>query len=263
MDFRAPCGNRARSFSARHGRCPDSYPGEHVRAVIVDDEAPARREMRRLLAEFDWITIVGEAAGIDGAQTLIEELTPALVFLDIQMPGGSGFDLLSRLEHVPRVIFTTAHDEHAVQAFAVNALDYLLKPIDPRRLAAALERVAAAAPTPAAPRAAILEQLFVQDGDRCWFVPMREVQLLTSEGNHVRLSWGKERPLLARSLTAVEQRLDPAQFFRANRRQIVNLSCIASVELGVGGRLQAQLRGGGEVEISRRQARVFKAFTTV
>jgi two-component system LytT family response regulator len=232
-----------------------------MRAVIVDDETPARREMRRLLAEFSWIRIVGEAAGIEEAQTLIDELNPALLFLDIQMPGGSGFDLLARLEHVPRVIFTTAHDEHAVQAFEVNALDYLLKPIDPRRLAAALARVEAAAST--AQRRDLLEQLFVKDGGRCWFVPLREVQLLTSEGNYVRLYWGKEQPLLARNLLAIEQRLDPTQFFRANRSQIVNLKFIASVEHGAGGRLHALLRDGQEVEISRRQARVFKALTTV
>jgi two-component system LytT family response regulator len=234
-----------------------------MRAVIVDDEGPARREMRRLLAEFDWINIVGEAGGIEEALTLIDELNPALLFLDIQMPGGTGFDLLSRLEHVPRVIFTTAHDEHAVRAFEINALDYLLKPIDPRRLASALERVEVAAATLAEPKGPVLEQLFVKDGSRCWFVPLREVQLLTSEGNYVRLSWGKEKPLLARTLTAIEQRLDPSRFFRANRAQIVNLSFIASVEIGVGGRLHAQLRDGPEVEISRRQARVFKALTTV
>jgi two-component system, LytTR family, response regulator len=232
-----------------------------MRAVIVDDEAPARREMRRLLAEFSWLRIVGEAAGIEEAHTLIDELNPELLFLDIQMPGGSGFDLLARLEHVPRVIFTTAHDEHAVRAFEVNALDYLLKPIDPRRLAAALARVEAVAST--AQRGPALEQLFVKEGGRCWFVPMREVQLLTSEGNYVRLHWGKEKPLLARNLLAIEQRLDPTQFFRANRSQIVNLKFVVGVEPGVGGRLHAQLRDGQEIEISRRQARVFKALTTV
>jgi len=232
-----------------------------MRAFIVDDEAPARREMRRLLAEFSWIRIVGEAASLEEAQRLLDELNPALLFLDIQLPGGSGFDLLERLEHLPRVIFTTAHDEHAVRAFEVNALDYLLKPIDPRRLAAALARVEAAAST--AQRGAPLEQLFVKDGGRCWFVPLAEVQLLTSEGNYVRLHWGKERPLLSRNLLALEQRLDPTQFFRANRSQIVNLKFIVGVEPGEGGRLHAQLRDGREIEISRRQARVFKALTSV
>lgn len=234
-----------------------------MKVIIVDDEPPARREMRRLLVEIPWMEIVGEAGSAAEAEALIEELHPELIFLDIQMPGGSGFDLLSRLEHVPQVVFTTAHDEHAVHAFEVNALDYLLKPIDPRRLASTLDRVRSAAAIPAARGGSVLEQLFVRDGSRCWFVPLREVQLLTSEGNCVRLSWGKIKPLLARNLAAIEQRLDPAQFFRANRRQIINLRFIESIEAGINGRLHAQLREGPEVEISRRQARLFKVLTTI
>lgn len=234
-----------------------------MRALIVDDEPPARREMRRLLAEFPWLEIVGEAGSANEAQAQIEDLCPGLLFLDIQMPGGSGFDLLARLDHVPRVIFTTAHDEHAVRAFEVNALDYLLKPIDPRRLAAALGKFRSGESRATTPTRPALEQLFVRDGTRCWFIPLREVQLLTSEGNYVRLYWSKARPLLARSLAAVEQRLDPTQFFRANRREIVNLSFIESVEPGLNGRLHAQLRDGPEVEISRRQARFFKELTSI
>ena len=176
--------------------------------------------MRRLLAEYDWINIVGEAGGVEEARTLIDELNPTLLLLDIQMPGGTGFDLLSRLEYVPRVIFTTTHNEHAVHAFEINALDYRLKPIDPRRLASALERVEVATAVPAESKGPVLEQIFVRDGSRCWFVPLREVQLLTSEGNSVRLYWGKEKPLLGRNLTVIEQRLDPSRFFRANRAQI-------------------------------------------
>ena len=229
-----------------------------MKAIIVDDEPPARRELRRLLTDFPWMEIVGEAGNIAQAAAMIEALSPSLVFLDIQMPGGSGFDLLARLEHLPRVIFTTAHDEHAVRAFEVNALDYLLKPIDPARLAAALARVGGANTTrPPQPDAA-LEQLFVRDGPRCWFVPLREVRLLTSEGNYVRLSWGKTQPLLGRALATLEERLDPNRFFRANRRQIINLDFIENVELGDSGRLHVQLREGPEVEISRRQARLFK-----
>jgi two-component system, LytTR family, response regulator len=229
-----------------------------MKAIIIDDEPPARRELRRLLADFSWIEIVGEAGNVAQAAAMIEALSPELIFLDIQMPGGSGFDLLAGLDHLPQVIFTTAHDEHAVRAFEVNALDYLLKPIDPARLTAALARVknanAARTPQPEA----VLEQLFVRDGPRCWFVPLREVRLLTSEGNYVRLSWGKTQPLLGRALATLEQRLDSNRFFRANRRQIINLDFIETVELGVNGRLHVQLREGPEVEISRRQARLFK-----
>jgi two-component system LytT family response regulator len=234
-----------------------------MKAMIIDDEPPARRELRRLLTDFPWVEVVGEAGNIDQAEGMVESLLPDLLFLDIQMPGGSGFDLLSRLEHLPQVVFTTAHDEHAVRAFEVDALDYLLKPIDPARLAAALARVkiahAARTPLPEA----VLQQIFVRDGDRCWFVPLREVRLLSSEGNYIRLSWGKTQPLLGRALAALEPRLDPNRFFRANRRQILNLDFIENVELGVNGRLHAQLRDGPEVEISRRQARLFKAKMSV
>jgi len=232
-----------------------------MKALIVDDEPPARRELRRMLVGFPWIEIVGEAGNVDEAARKVEALSPGLLFLDIQMPGGSGFDLLTRLDYLPQVIFTTAHDEHAVRAFEVNALDYVLKPIDPERLAAAIARVKAA-PTVAAPDA-VLEQIFVKDGPRCWFVPLSEVSLLTSEGNYVRLSWGNRRPLLGRALVGLEQRLDPKRFFRANRRKILNLDFIESVEPGLGGRLHVQLREGPEVEISRRQARLFRMRTVV
>ncbi len=236
-----------------------------MRALIVDDEPLARRELRRMLADFAWIEIVGEAANIDEAQKRIEELSPELVFLDIKMPGGSGFDLLERLEAVPQVIFTTAYDQHAVKAFEVNALDYLLKPIEPERLAAAIARARKRVDEPSQPRSnePALDQLFVRDGPRCWFVPLSEVSLLTADGNYVRLLWGTRQPLLGRPLTAIEQRLDPKQFFRANRRQIFNLAYVERVELGIGGRLHVQLRGGPEVEISRRQARLFRQQTTV
>lgn len=229
-----------------------------MKAMIIDDEPPARRELRRLLAGFPWVEVVGEAGNIDQAAEMIQTLNPELLFLDIQMPGGTGFDLLTRLEDVPQVIFTTAYDEHAVRAFKVDALDYLLKPIEPARLAEALGRVRSAQAARVPKPDAVLEQIFVRDGSRCWFVPLREVRLLTSEGNYIRLSWGKEKPLLGRALAALEQRLDPNRFFRANRRQIINLDFIETVELGVNGRLHAQLRDGPEVEISRRQARLFK-----
>jgi two-component system, LytTR family, response regulator len=247
-----------------------------MRALIVDDEPLARRELRRLLSGFSQIEIVGEASDVDEARESIEALAPDVVFLDVQMPGGTGFDLLAQLDRMPRVIFTTAYDQYAVKAFDVSALDYLLKPIEPDRLAAAVQKVQAmAAPSttepnsnsPSPPLASTptasrpdgpLEQLFVRDGPRCWFVPLREVSVFTAEGNYVRLQWGKDKPLLGRSLIALEEKLDSKRFFRANRRQIVNLDFIEKVELGLGGRLHIQLRDGPEVEISRRQARQFR-----
>ena len=237
-----------------------------MKAMIVDDEPLARRELRRLLADFPWVEIVAEASNIVEAAAAIEANAPELLFLDIKMPGGTGFDLLSRLEHVPRVIFTTAYDDHAVQAFEVNALDYLLKPVEPERLAGALAR--ARGPLPAAPGAQarqqqIIERLFIRDGARCWFVPLHEVSLIVAEGNYVRLHWREVRPLLGRPLSSLEERLDPQRFFRANRRQIINIEFIEEVEPGTSGQLHVQLRGGPEVEISRRQARVFKTLMSV
>ena len=140
----------------------------------------------------------------------------------------------------------------------------MLKPIEPERLAAALDKLQA---TPPARREANgdswLEQLFLRDGPRCWFIPLREVSVFSAEGNYVRLQWGKERPLLARSLAALESKLDPMRFFRANRQQIINLEFIRGVDLGMGGQLHVQLHDGREIQISRRQARQFRQRTTV
>jgi two-component system LytT family response regulator len=234
-----------------------------MRVLVVDDEPLARRELRRLLAAVAGIEIIGEAGNIDDARAAIEEMTPEVVFLDIQMPGGTGFDLLAQLDRVPHVVFTTAYDQYAVKAFEVNALDYLLKPIEPERLAMALQKVHANARRTGSSQDAPLDQLFVRDGPRCWFVPLREVSLFSAEGNYVRMLWGSERPLLGRSLTALEEKLDPQRYFRANRSQLVNLDFIDTVELGAGGRLHFKLRDGPEIEVSRRQARLFRSRSTV
>jgi two-component system LytT family response regulator len=236
-----------------------------VKVLIVDDEPLARRELRRLLATYSWVEIIGEARDVEEARERVEALRPTVVFLDVQMPDGTGFDLLEQLDRPPRVIFTTAYDRYAVKAFEVNALDYLLKPIEPERLALALEKIRTLAhPTsPSTGEGVPLDQLFVRDGPSCWFVPLDQVAMFTAEGNSVRLHWGEARPLLARSLFALEVKLDSRRFFRANRRQIVNLTFIESIEAGVRGRLRVKLAGGTAVEISRRQARIFRGRTTV
>lgn len=219
-----------------------------MKALPIDDERLARLELRRLLAGHPEVEIAGEARGGEEALALIPKLAPDLIFLDIQMPGMSGFDLLERLEELPQVIFTTAYDEYALKAFEVNALDYLLKPVAQNRLAAALARVR--------PRTepARLEQVFVRDGERCWIVRLPDIFLLESEGNYTRVYFASERPLIRRSLNALEDQLDPAMFFRAGRKEIVNLKWIEKVDISVAGGLVVTLRGGRTIEMSRRQS---------
>lgn len=217
-------------------------------ALIIDDERLARAELRRLLAAHPEIEIAGEACNGDEALTLIAQASPDLLFLDVQMPGLTGFDVLERLDEIPQVIFTTAYDAYAIKAFEVNALDYLMKPISPARLAAALAKVR---PRSGPTR---LERVFVRDGDRCWIVALPDIFLLESEGDYTRVHFSGQRPLIRRSLNALEAQLDPAVFFRANRQEILNLKWIDKVDLGVAGGLSVTLRGGRAVEMSRRQS---------
>jgi two-component system LytT family response regulator len=227
-----------------------------MRALIVDDERLARAEMRRLLAAHPDIEIVGEAAHAEEARERIAQLAPDLLLLDIEMPGANAFDLLASLDSAPAVIFTTAFDAHAVRAFEVSALDYLLKPIDPARLAAALERALEAFRP-----AASIDRVFVRDGDRCWFVRLSDVPVIESEGNYARLDVPGQ-PLLPRSLAYLEARLQPG-FFRASRKHLVNLKLVDRVEPGPAGGLVLIFPGGKEIEMSRRAAQRFRAKMTV
>jgi two-component system, LytTR family, response regulator len=240
-----------------------------MKALLIDDERLARNELRRLLAAFSDIEIAGEAANAKQAREKLAELKPDLLFLDVQMPGETGMELLESLEApVPHVIFTTAYDEFAVKAFELNALDYLLKPVDPARLAAAVDKLRAkasgsaaeSAATKSAPRdrLAAEDKVFVREGDRCWFVEVKTIRLLESEGNYTRVHFDSAQPQLFRSLNAMEERLDPKYFFRANRRQIINLAWIDKIEPWFSGGLLVHLKGGAKVELSRRQAQDFR-----
>lgn len=225
-----------------------------MRALLVDDERLARSGLRRLLSTHDDVTIVGEAANADDALVQIQRLQPDVVFLDVEMPGRSGLELLEDLEDLPAVIFTTAYEDYAVRAFEVSALDYLLKPIAAERLKAALDklrRIAGAKNTgPGHER-----RVFVRDGERCWIIALEEIRVLESEGNYTRVYFGENRPLIYKSLNALESRLDPAIFFRASRSHIVNLRDIQSLETQAEGGLVATVTGGIKIGISRRQSR--------
>lgn len=235
-----------------------------MKALLVDDERLARGELRRLLAAHPEIVIAGEAANPKQAREQLAALQPDLIFLDVQMPGENGLEFLASLEPpVPHVIFTTAYDEFAVKAFDLNALDYLLKPVDPARLAASIEKLRdrTGAVGPASDRPARLapeDKVFVREGERCWFVEVKSIRLLESEGNYTRVHFADAQPQLFRSLNAMEERLDPRSFFRANRRQIINLQWIDGIEPWFSGGLLVQLKGGAKVELSRRQAQEFR-----
>lgn len=240
-----------------------------MRAIIIDDERLARTELRNMLQEFPEIEIVDEASNAEEGLEKVETHNPDLVFLDIQMPGKTGFDMLSDLDHAPLVVFTTAYDEYALKAFEVNALDYLLKPIDPKRLADAMEKLKKLKQSPA-PQSMPLtgnltntilgenDQVFVKDGERCWFVRLSDVRLFESVGNYAKVYFGTNKPLILKSLNALEERLDDKVFFRANRKHIINLRMIEKVESYFNGGLLLELKGGDKIEVSRRQTVKFK-----
>jgi two-component system LytT family response regulator len=233
------------------------------KAIIIDDERLARNELRKLLLEFPEVEVIGEAANANEGIEKIESLNPDLVFLDIQMPGKSGFDMLTQIERAPHVIFVTAYDEYALKAFEVNALDYLMKPVEPKRLADALLKVRQKDEEELLSynnRGLLHEndQVFVKDGERCWFVKLSDVRLFESVGNYAKVFFGTNKPLILKSLNALEERLDDKVFFRANRKHIINLRMIDKIEPYFNGGLLLDLTGGEKIEVSRRQAVKFK-----
>jgi two-component system LytT family response regulator len=239
-----------------------------MRALIVDDERLARKELINLLSQHENVEIVGEAMNVEDAKEKISSLNPNVVFLDIQMPEKTGFDLLEELDHVPNVIFTTAYDEYALKAFQVNALDYLLKPIEPERLTEALNRLQKklnddpkeeGEPSQFSHKKLTLDdQVFVKDGDRCWFVKLSNVKLFESDGNYIKVYFDNFKPMIHKSLNALDERLDEKSFFRASRKHIINLSWVEGIEPWFNGGLVVTLKGGERIEVSRRQAARFK-----
>ncbi len=236
-----------------------------MKALLIDDERLARSELRRLLRAHPEIEIIGEAADAVEAEKAIYALHPDLIFLDVQMPGRTGFKLLAELREPPRVIFTTAYDQYALKAFDFGALDYLLKPIEPARLARALARLTendeiepdVAEPTTASQ--GLLgenDQVFLKDRDRCWLVRVGEIRLLESEGNYARIYFAENRPLIPRSLQALEMRLDPQHFVRVSRQHIINLRFVRKVEPWFDGGLLLRLaEHDPEIKVARRRAR--------
>jgi len=236
-----------------------------MKTLVVDDSRLARNELKRLLKEFDNVQIVGEAASVDEAIEKVNELKPDLIFLDIQMPGKNGFDLLEELEAVPEVIFSTAYDEHALKAFEYNALDYLVKPVQKQRLAGSVAKVFEKMKKKEREeengnedKLSSNDQVFVKDGERCWFVQLSEIRLFEVSGNYTTVYFDKSKPMITRTLNYLESRLDDKTFFRANRQQIINLKWIERIEPWFSGSLRIYMKGGEEIDVSRRQTLKFK-----
>jgi two-component system LytT family response regulator len=239
-----------------------------MRALVIDDERLARKELINLLNQLETVEVVGEAIHVEDAKEKIEQLQPDVIFLDIQMPEKTGFDLLEELDQVPHVIFTTAYDEYALKAFQVNALDYLLKPIEPKRLEEAVLKLQGRMEGIAKREEAeglsnqkkltLEDQVFVKDGDRCWFVRLSNVRLFESDGNYIKVYFENFKPMIHKSLNALDERLDEKSFFRASRKHIINLGWVEGIEPWFNGGLVVTLKGGDRIEVSRRQAARFK-----
>ena len=231
-----------------------------MKAIIIDDERLARKELSSLLENHGEIEVIDEAANADEAMEKVEKHSPDVIFLDIQMPGKTGFELLEMLERVPQVIFTTAYDEFALKAFDFNALDYLLKPIQADRLAESISKIKPKV-TKKSDRDRKLsteDQVFVKDGDKCWFVKLEDVRLFESDGNYIKVYFDKFKPMIHKSLNALDEKLDDRSFFRASRKHIINLSWVESIDTWFNGGLLVQLKGGEKIEVSRRQSARFR-----
>jgi len=238
------------------------------RTLIIDDERLAREELKSLLKEFNEIEIIGEAQnGEEGIQK-VKDLNPDLIFLDVSMPEMTGFEMLKQLGDIPNVIFVTAYDQYALKAFEVNALDYVLKPVETERLEDAIKKLKEREDNDFESentlnhrkdrQLTIEDRVFVKDNEKCYFVRLGDIRMLESDGNYVKVYFGESRPLILRSLNSFEEKLDPEVFFRANRKFIVNLQFVQKVENWFNGGFQFELASGDKIEVSRRQAIRFK-----
>jgi len=233
-----------------------------IKCLIIDDERLARQELRRILKNHKNIEILDECANAEEAITKIEELRPDLIFLDIQMPGKNGFEVLEELIYTPEVIFVTAYDEFALKAFEVNALDYILKPVEEDRFDISLKKVIQKIKDKRdevgneiqEEQLGEKDQVFVKDGDKCWFVELGSIRLFESEGNYVRVYFENNKPLILKSLNNLDKKLSDKLFFRANRKHIINLKWIDKIETWFNGGLLVILKDDKKIEISRRQA---------
>jgi two-component system, LytTR family, response regulator len=236
------------------------------KCYIVDDENLAIKELEILLGQFPDLQVIGSNERASLAVKEINEKKPDLIFLDINMPGLNGFELLEQLDEAPEVIFVTAYDEFAIKAFEVNALDYILKPVNPDRLKDAvlkLEKKSQQTLKDQTDKLNLDRKIFIKDGDRCYFVPVRDIFLIESEGNYVKVYFENKKPLLHKSLTYMEARLPENIFFRANRQFIFNMDYVKKIEPYFNSTLLIELQSGQRIDLSQRQSVKFRELTGV
>ena len=241
---------------------------QSITCLIVDDEPLARARLRSLIKEVDWLHCLGEAGSGRIALTAVEELSPDLLFLDVRLPGESGIDILRRLSRPPAVMFTTAYDEYALTAFELGAIDYLLKPFGRERFSKAMERarpmleLKAGTDTGARAREVLsgerVTRLFVRDGGRIVPLAARSIERIEACDDYVVVYAGSRTFRLNLQLSALESRLDPAQFVRIHRSHIVNLDNVTGIAPYDGSRFQVMLRGGAAIVASRQRSRVLR-----
>jgi two-component system, LytTR family, response regulator len=232
-----------------------------IKAVIVEDSRLARNELKELIKNHPEIEIIGEAENVDSGFELINETQPDLLFLDINMPEKDGFALLEMLDNVPITIFTTAFDEYAIKSFEYNALDYLLKPINAKRFAQAIEKVNSnliEKEEKNDKKLSLISQIFIKDGEKCWLVKISDIYLFEVDGNYTKVFFNNEKAIINKSLNNIEEKLPLEFFFRANRNQIINIQYIKSIDPWFSGNLLVHLPKEIKVEISRRQASNFR-----
>lgn len=239
---------------------------KRYKTIIIDDERLAREEVKRALEKYQEFEIIGEASHVDEAITLIEDLHPDLLFLDIHMPGKSGFDLLEELTNVPDVVFTTAYDQYAVKAFEMNALDYLVKPLRDERFSKTIEKVKEELSNRVKLEPTTLpmhQKIFIKDGEKCYFIPLTDIHFIESLENYARLYFGSNKAMIKRSLNLLAEKLDPKVFFRVNRSQMINIHYIKEIYPYFNNKLQILLTTGEKVEVSSRQSVKFKNWNSL
>lgn len=234
------------------------------KTLIIDDERLAREEVKRALESYSEFEVLGEANNVDKAKYLIESTNPDIIFLDIHMPKKSGFDLLDELVTVPEVVFTTAYNQYAVQAFEVNALDYLVKPIREERFSKTIEKIKKGFKKKESGEPFLLHRkIFIKDGQHCYFIPISSISLIESVENYARLHFDGQHVMIKRSLNLLQEKLDPSLFFRVNRGQIINTEYINEIHPFFNNKLKITLSTGEVLEVSSRQSAKFKKWNSI